>query len=100
MCTYFRLNITVGFLEGPMNPNFWALPLAVYKLQEEESVSQTLKPKRRLQLCDWRDTGLLCFPGDMASAGGGAVLGGGSINLVRSFLKLMHAATCFLCDFL
>ena len=52
MCTYFRLNITVGFLEGPMNPDFWALPLAVYKLQKEESVSQTLKPKRRLQSCD------------------------------------------------
>lgn len=28
-----------------MNPNFWPLPLAVYKLQEEESVSQTRKPK-------------------------------------------------------
>ena len=33
---YLGLNIIVDFLEGPMNPNFWPLPLAVYKLQEEE----------------------------------------------------------------
>ena len=35
-----------------MNPNFWPLPLAVYKLQEEELVSQTRKPKRSLQSCE------------------------------------------------
>lgn len=57
-----------------MNPNFWPLPLAVYKLQEEESVSQTRKPKRRRQSCEGTRA-CSAFPGDLASAGVGAVLG-------------------------
>ena len=78
-----------------MNPNFWPLSLAVYKLQEEESVSQTRKPKRRLQSCEGT---LACFAFLVTwlGLGVGAVLGGGGSNLVRSFLKLMHAASCVL----
>ena len=78
-----------------MNPNFWPLPLAVYKLQEEELVSQTRKPKRSLQSCEGT---LACyaFLATWLALGVGAVLGGSGINLVRSFLKLMPAASCVL----
>ena len=77
MCTYVRLNIIVGFLEGPMSPSFWPLPLAVHRLQEEEQLSQTLKPKRRCMVFNHvtyahrcRGASLLCFPEGRASAGG------------------------------